>query len=130
MSEELTETKLDCDEITNMISDLEEQEHTLTNPETLLLNTGINDDVLQQMSEKLKKMPRNKILQMIDSLARANQLPEHDFSTYNMNSAKTKQEKIREKINNLKQQRSKIVNQKTTELKAPSKKTTKSKPNK
>lgn len=105
--DDVEETKLDddIDTLTNKITDLETQRATLTVPEELSLNTGVNSDLLTQMAEKLKTMPRNKILQMINSLAKANKLPDHDFSTFNKSSIKSNTEKINKKIKELKAKR-------------------------
>lgn len=108
------ETKLDDDyedeEVINgKIQDLEAQRNSLTNPLELALNTGINNDLLMQMAEKLKTMPRNKILEMVNQLAQANQLPDHLFSNFNPSpsSIKSNSEKISKKIKELKAKRTK-----------------------
>lgn len=106
------ETKLDEDyeSLTHQIEDLEVQNSTLDIPEELSLNTGVNNELLTQMAAKLKTMPRNKILEMINSLGLANQLPDHEFSTFGPGSVKSNRQKIQDKIRSLKSKRTKVVN--------------------
>lgn len=108
--DDVDETKLDddIDNINNTLDDLEAQKASFEVPEELALNTGVNSDLLTQMAEKLKTMPRNKILQMINSLARANQLPDHDFSNFGPGSVKSNTEKINKKIKELRAKRTKM----------------------
>lgn len=110
------ETQLDDDfeSLTHKIEDLEIQNNTLDVPEELSLNTGVNNDLLKEMAEKLKTMPRNKILEMIHSLGVANQLPNHDFSTFSKGSVKSNRQKIQEKIRILKSKRTKFENKNNT----------------
>lgn len=107
---DVEETKLDddIDTINDTLDDLEAQKASFEVPEHLALNTGVNSDLLTQMAEKLKTMPRNKILQMINSLAQANQLPDHDFSNFGPGSVKSNTEKINKKIKELKAKRTKM----------------------
>ena len=104
---DVEETKLD-DDLDSQIENLEAQKATYDLPEELSLNTGVNNELLQKMAEKLKTMPRNKILQMISSLAKGNQLPDHDFSTFSQSSAKSNSEKLNKKIKELKSKRTKL----------------------
>lgn len=108
--EDVEETKLDedIDSINNTIADLEIQKATFEVPEELALNTGVNSDLLTQMADKLKTMPRHKILQMINSLAHANQLPDHDFSNFGAGSVKSNTEKLNKKLKELKSKRTKL----------------------
>jgi len=112
------ETKLDDDDydsLTNKISDLEMQNETLSTPEQLNLNTGINSDLLSKMAEKLKTMPRNQILKLIQDLGNANKLPDHDFSTFTESSVKSSREKLQEKISALKAKRTNTVQKNNSE---------------
>jgi hypothetical protein len=104
------ETKLDDDveELNQKIETLESQKATYEAPEELALNTGVNNELLQKMAAKLKTMPREKILQMIASLAKGNQLPDLDFSTISASGIKSNSEKLSKKIKDLKAKRTRL----------------------
>lgn len=112
--EDITESKLDTDnfdDITNVINNLEQQRDKLDSSEELLLNTGLNSDLITQVAEQLKTMPRNKLLQMINSLGLENQLPDHSFSTFDKSSV---EKRLSKKINALKAKRSKVFKTQST----------------
>jgi len=119
---DVEETKLDDDieELTQKIETLENQKATYETPEELALNTGVNNDLLQKMADKLKTMPRNKILQMIASLAKGNQLPDLDFSTISANGIKSNSEKLSKKIKELKSKRTRFQSKSDKKIKETS----------
>ena len=55
LNDDSEETKLDTD-----IQNIEEQLENLNHPEELQLNNGINDDMLKNMVDKMKTMPKSE----------------------------------------------------------------------
>jgi hypothetical protein len=89
------------DEETKLDSDIQESQQELENlehPEELELNTGVNDEILTKMVEKIKKMPRDGLLNLINNLAKSNNLPPHEFSSVSSDNLENSKIRLRQKI--------------------------------